>query len=79
VCIRQDERIQELTSLVQDHRKRLADTDFELLEQKERLEKSLQKIKQLSASFIKLSSKVGLIPLFGDLDTDLVAENTSIL
>ncbi|BFJ00651.1 hypothetical protein MMB68_07505 [Priestia sp. Y58] len=79
VCIRQDERIQELTSLVQDHRKRLADTDFELLEQKERLEKSLQKIKQLSASFIKLSSKVGLIPLFGDLDTALVAENTSIL
>lgn len=44
VCIRQDERIQELTNLVQDHRKRLADTDFELLEQKNVLKNHYKKL-----------------------------------
>ncbi|KOO47646.1 STAS domain-containing protein [Priestia koreensis] len=79
VCIQQDERIQELTTLVQRHRKRLAETDFELLQQKEQLEDSLKRIKQLSASFIKLSPSVGLVPLFGDLDRQLVDENTKVL
>ncbi|OZT13947.1 hypothetical protein CHN50_05110 [Priestia aryabhattai] len=79
VCLHQDERIKELTKMVQAHQKRLAHTDFELLQQKERLEASLKRIKQLSASFIKLSEKVALIPLFGDLDEQLVAENSKVL
>ncbi|WP_026560372.1 hypothetical protein [Bacillus sp. J37] len=44
VCIEQDERIQELIDAVEQHRKRLSDTNFELLQKKEQLEQSIERI-----------------------------------
>ncbi|WP_282155599.1 Stressosome protein rsbRB [Cytobacillus gottheilii] len=46
---------------------RLNDTDFELLEKKEQLERALRRLDVLSGPFIPLSEKIGYIPIFGDI------------
>lgn len=78
-CIEQDEHIKLLTEQVQQHRKRLAETDLELFLKKEEVENSLKKIVQLSGPIINLSKEVALIPLFGTLNEELISYNRSRL
>lgn len=75
VCIEQTEKTKELENKVEKLCKRLAETNFELLEQKEQLEDSFKRILELSANFIKLSDSVGLVPLTGELNPELIDEN----
>ncbi|WP_079509251.1 hypothetical protein [Mesobacillus jeotgali] len=77
ICIEKDHRLSELESIVHKHRARLAETDLELLKKKEQVEKSLMEIKSLSCPFIKLTKKAALVPLFGDLDEELIRQNSS--
>lgn len=51
---------------------RLAHTDFELFEQKEKLEEVLMRLNKLSGPFIPLSNKMCYIPLFGDITTEKI-------
>ncbi|WP_139892365.1 STAS domain-containing protein [Bacillus sp. D386] len=51
---------------------RLAHTDFELLEQKEKLEDVLMRLNKLSGPFIPLSNKMCYIPLFGDITSEKI-------
>ena len=75
ICIEKDHRLAELESIVQKHRKRLAETNIELLEKKELVEKTLFEIKSLSCPFIKLTKSAALVPLFGNLDDELISQN----
>ena len=51
---------------------RLAHTDFELFEQKEKLEDVLMRLNKLSGPFIPLSDKMCYIPLFGDITSEKI-------
>lgn len=75
ICHEKDHRLAELENIVEKHRLRLAETNLELLEKKEQVEKSLYEIKNLSCPFIKLTKGAALVPLFGNLDHDLIAQN----
>ncbi|MDN4523113.1 hypothetical protein [Fictibacillus fluitans] len=75
VCIEQTGKLKALESKVEQQCKRLAETDFELLEQKEQLEQSLKRVLELSANFIRLSEHAGLVPLTGELSPQLIQEN----
>ncbi len=75
ICIEKDHRLSELETIVEKHRIRLAATDLELLEKKEQVEKSLLEIKSLSCPFIKLTKSSALVPLFGNLDDELIRQN----
>lgn len=75
ICLEKDHRLAELESLVEKHRLRLAETNLELLEKKEQVEKTLLEIKSLSCPFIKLTKKAALVPLFGNLDAELIRQN----
>ncbi|WNF21145.1 STAS domain-containing protein [Mesobacillus jeotgali] len=75
ICIEKDHRLMELEGIVEKHRKRLADTNIELLEKKELVEKTLFEIKSLSCPFIRLTKSAALVPLFGNLDHELIFQN----
>ncbi|UGB31574.1 STAS domain-containing protein [Metabacillus sp. B2-18] len=75
ICIEQDNRIQTLIDTVELHRRRLSETNFELLEKKEQLEQSLTKIVELSAPFICLTKGLVLVPLFGELNENMIRLN----
>lgn len=75
ICLEKDHRLAELESIVAKHRIRLAETNLELLEKKEQVEKTLFEIKNLSCPFIKLTKNAALVPLFGNLDEDLIRQN----
>ncbi|MDR7072419.1 hypothetical protein [Fictibacillus barbaricus] len=75
LCVEQTEKIKELEDRIEKQCNRLAETNYELLTQKEHLEQSLKRILELSANFIKLSESVGLVPLTGELHPDLFEEN----
>lgn len=75
ICIEKDHRLAELESIVEKHRLRLAETNLELLEKKEQVEQNLYEIKSLSCPFIKLTKTTSLVPLFGDLDEDMILQN----
>lgn len=77
IGIEKDHRLAELESIVAKHRVRLAETDLELLEKKEQVEKTLLEIKSLSCPFIKLTKNSALVPLFGNLDEELIRQNES--
>ncbi|WP_368503764.1 hypothetical protein AB3N04_16590 [Alkalihalophilus sp. As8PL] len=79
ICIRKNSDIERLEELVKQHSKRLANTNFELLENKESLENSIMKIKRLSAPFIKISKTTGVVMLFGELDKSLIEVNQNVL
>jgi rsbT co-antagonist protein RsbR len=75
ICIEKDHRLIELESIVEKHRKRLADTNLELLEKKELVEKTLLEMKNLSCPFIRLTTSAALVPIFGNLDHELISQN----
>lgn len=64
--------IARLEQLVLQQQHRLMETDFQLMERKEAAEQAYAQLKRQSASVIALSEHVGLVPLFGDLDEDLL-------
>lgn len=75
ICQQKDHRLSELESIVEKHRVRLAETNLELLEKKEQVEKNLLDIWNLSCPFIKLTKSAALVPLFGNLDEELIRHN----
>ncbi|MEA1854123.1 Stressosome protein rsbRB [Cytobacillus sp. OWB-43] len=65
-----DDDNEPLMEKLQALQNRLAKTDFELYEQKETLEKTLQRLDELSGPFISLTKEICYIPLFGDMTGD---------
>jgi rsbT co-antagonist protein RsbR len=58
---------------------RLAETNMELLDKKEALEQALTKVKKLSSPLSEIPKKEALVPLFGDLDSELIEHNETLL
>lgn len=79
LCLEKDHRLEELENLVEKHRLRLSSTNMELLEKKEEIETSLKEIKRLSFPFIKLTFNAALIPIYGNIESDLIKVNSSRL
>ena len=75
ICLEKDHRLAELERIVEKHRVRLAETNMELLEKKELVEKGLKEIKSLSSPFIKLTKSKALVALYGNLDGELILQN----
>ncbi|MBA2175716.1 STAS domain-containing protein [Halobacillus locisalis] len=67
LLIVKDEKLTKVTRTLDQLRSRLNDTNFELLEEKEKLEEAVEQNNQLSAPFIVLNDQAALIPLFGDI------------
>ncbi|RWZ54924.1 STAS domain-containing protein [Halobacillus fulvus] len=67
-----DEKLTKVTRTLNQLRTRLNDTNFELLEEKEKLEEAIEQNNQLSAPFIHLDHETALIPLFGELTEEKV-------
>ncbi|WP_173915717.1 STAS domain-containing protein [Halobacillus sp. Marseille-Q1614] len=65
-----DEKLRKVTKTLNNLRSRLNDTNFELLEEKEKLEEVIDQNNRLSAPFIELTQDTALIPLFGDLSEE---------
>lgn len=57
-----------VSGMLEKLQKRLNDTNFELLEEKDKLEAAVDQNNRLSAPYIGLTTDTALIPLFGDLD-----------
>lgn len=65
-----DENLTKVTHTLNQLRSRLNTTNFELLEEKEKLEEAVEQNNQLSAPFIVLNEATALVPLFGDITED---------
>lgn len=72
ICTKQDEEMERLIETVDKHRHRLAETNFELLEQKEQLEDYHARISELSLPLIPLSNEIALIPIYGDVTKEII-------
>ncbi|WP_028783621.1 STAS domain-containing protein [Thalassobacillus devorans] len=70
LLIPKDQRISDITVSLGELRSRLSNTNFELLEEKEKLQEAIDENNRLSAPFIELSSTTALVPLFGDLNDE---------
>jgi rsbT co-antagonist protein RsbR len=67
-----DKTTQIYTDQIMQLQSRLANTDFELYEQKEKLEQTIYRLNSLSGPFIPLTATMGYIPLFGDLTEEMI-------
>ncbi|WP_226580298.1 STAS domain-containing protein [Halobacillus litoralis] len=67
LILTKDEQMEKVTKTMDQLRSRLNDTNFQLLEEKEKLEEAIQHANHLSAPFISLTSNTALVPLFGDI------------
>ena len=67
-----DKTTQIYTDRIMHLQSRLANTDFELYEQKEKLEDIIYRMNSLSGPFIPLTATMGYIPLFGDLTEEKI-------
>ena len=72
VMVPKDDKIAAISTQLLRLRGRLRETDYELLQEKERADALLEKVRKLSAPCIKIGGGYVLIPLFGDLDLDKV-------
>ncbi|MED1600426.1 STAS domain-containing protein [Alkalihalophilus marmarensis] len=79
LCAPSNHMIPKLEQLVKEHQKRLASTNFELLEQKEELHALLTKILRLSAPILDIDDHRAVISFFGDLNAELIKVNTHSL
>ncbi|MCA0971724.1 STAS domain-containing protein [Halobacillus litoralis] len=70
ILMLKDEKLTKVTKTLNQLRSRLNDTNFELLEEKEKLEEAVEQNNQLSAPFIILNEETALIPLFGDVSEE---------
>jgi rsbT co-antagonist protein RsbR len=67
ILMLKDNNLNKVTKTLDQLRSRLNDTNFELLEEKEKLEEAIDQNNRLSAPFIELTADTALVPLFGDL------------
>ncbi|MGI8315642.1 STAS domain-containing protein [Halobacillus mangrovi] len=65
-----DSRLTKVTKTMNQLRARLNDTNFELLDEKEKLEEAIAQNNRLSAPFIDLTEDTALVPLFGDITSE---------
>ncbi|MGP4077957.1 STAS domain-containing protein [Halobacillus sp. K22] len=65
-----DEELSKVNQTLTQLRGRLNETNFELLEEKEKLDEAIEQSNRLSAPFIVLSPDTATIPLFGDITTE---------
>ena len=72
IFLPKDSSNEELIEKLMNIQKRLASTDFELLEKKDELEQVLRRMDELSGPFIPLSDTLCVIPLFGDITSDKI-------
>ncbi|ELK47007.1 STAS domain-containing protein [Halobacillus sp. ACCC02827] len=80
LILTKDEQLSKVTKTLDQLRSRLNDTNFELLEEKEKLEDAIENSNQLSAPFIRLTADTALVPLFGDITAEkMYSVETSIL
>ncbi|MGN1402161.1 MAG: Stressosome protein rsbRB [Bacillus sp. (in: firmicutes)] len=73
---RSNQKVLEKMEMLQQ---RVASTDFELFEQKEKMEQIIEKLNALSGPFLTLTEKIGYIPIFGDITPEkifIIAENS---
>ncbi|KIL47085.1 STAS domain-containing protein [Jeotgalibacillus campisalis] len=75
VFIEQDALLLDLMTKINDHKRRLLDTDMELLLKNNELNTSFKRIQELSTAIIHLSPSIILIPVFGDLDGTLLEQS----
>ncbi|KGP72561.1 STAS domain-containing protein [Pontibacillus yanchengensis] len=59
-----------ITTMLDKLQNRLNDTNFALLEEKEKVEDTLKENHRLSAPFIQLTEGIAFVPLFGDLSEE---------
>ncbi|MBM7551282.1 rsbT co-antagonist protein RsbR [Thalassobacillus pellis] len=70
ILMEKGEGIRGISDSLQQLRTRLQATNFELLEEKDKLQKSIEINNRLSAPFIELTEETALIPLFGDISVE---------
>ncbi|WP_203332350.1 STAS domain-containing protein [Planococcus beigongshangi] len=68
-AVPKDKGISKISAQLTSLRSRLSDTNYNLLLEKERTERLLQRVRELSAPTIELGYGHLLIPFFGDLDS----------
>lgn len=68
VAVPKDDNVSKIAAQLASMRSRLNDTNYDLLLEKERTDKLLLRVRELSAPTIELGDGHLLIPLFGDLD-----------
>ena len=68
MLIPKDEHLMAISASLARLQERLNSTNFELLEEKEKLQESIETNYRLSAPFIKISPDTAVIPLFGDIN-----------
>lgn len=68
IAVPKDRHFQRVSEQLSHLRTRLNETNYDLLLEKERTEKLLQNVRELSAPCIKLDDQRLLIPLFGRID-----------
>ncbi|WP_422123814.1 STAS domain-containing protein [Planococcus sp. X10-3] len=69
IAVPKDDNVSKIAAQLSSLRNRLNDTNYDLLLEKERADKLLQRVSELSAPTIELGNGHLLIPLFGDLDS----------
>lgn len=69
IAVPKDGEVLKIAAQLTNLRSRLNDTNYDLLMEKERTDKLLLRIRELSAPTIELGTGHLLIPLFGDLDS----------
>ncbi|OHX52246.1 hypothetical protein BB776_02385 [Planococcus salinarum] len=69
IAVPKDDNVSKVAGQLASMRSRLNDTNYDLLLEKERTDKLLQRVSELSAPTIDLGGGHLLIPLFGDLDS----------
>ncbi|SFJ42071.1 rsbT co-antagonist protein RsbR [Halobacillus dabanensis] len=70
LIIMKDAQLLKVTKTMDQLRSRLDDTNFALLEEKEKLEEAIQHGNRLSAPFINLTCDTALVPLFGQITVE---------
>ncbi|MDX8289391.1 STAS domain-containing protein [Metabacillus indicus] len=79
ILTEQNSKMETLVQQVELHRRRLAETDLQLLAKKEEAEDAYRKIIELSCPFIMLTKKTALLPLYGELTEELISANAGRL
>lgn len=69
IAVPKDDQVSKISAQLASLRNRLNDTNYDLFLEKERTEKLLQRVRELSAPTIELGDGHLLIPFFGDLDS----------
>ncbi|MFD1020458.1 STAS domain-containing protein [Thalassobacillus hwangdonensis] len=70
MVIKRDEKLIRVTDSLNQLQYRLNDTNFELLEEKEKLEQAIIENNRLSAPFITLTNETALVPIFGEISVE---------